>query len=599
MSRKTFNPSDWSDIQPPDPDAAKPDSGPLTPSLPHAVTSGAERDIEQITRRIEAAAADIAPTYAEWRDLGFALADALGEGGRTYYQRISRFYPEYSESGTDRQYTACLHAHGHGITVKTLFHLARKAGISIQAAVPDSRKNGPGFPESPKSSKSPAGDLGEMEEMPTFSQEIAGSLPSFLSQVVSHADSPEDADLLLLGALTVFSSCLPNIRGIYDGREVFPNLFLFVAAQASAGKGRLSLCRHLVGPIHQKKREQYAAEMERYKRQLADFVVNKKKTDAEQPAEPPFRTLFIPANSSSTAVYQTLNDNGGAGLIFETEGDTLANTFKSDFGNYSDGFRKAFHHETISYNRRKDKEFVELSQPRLSALLSGTPRQIQTLIPDAENGLFSRFIFYCRNVRIEWKDVFAVRETALDSFFEHLGKRFSDLHQFLQSSQPLLFVLSDAQQADFNAFFGRIQHEYASVFGLDILASVRRLGLIAFRIAMILTSLRIYDGKTMEGCLVCGDSDYRTTITMVGVLLQHTAKVLGLLSAAGTDAPAGAPALARQKFLECLPPEFDRQAYLAVAGKLGIPAKTAEKHISRFCATGRLKHTAHGHYAKV
>ncbi|MBR5028576.1 MAG: hypothetical protein IKX51_05080 [Bacteroidales bacterium] len=70
-------------------------------------------------------------------------------------------------------------------------------------------------------------------------------------------------------------------------------------------------------------------------------------------------------------------------------------------------------------------------------------------------------------------------------------------------------------------------------------------------------------------------------------------------SAAGTDAPAGAPALARQKFLECLPPEFYRQAYLAVAGKLGIPAKTAEKHISRFCATGRLKHTAHGHYAKV
>ena len=107
-------------------------------------------------------------------------------------------------------------------------------------------------------------------------------------------------------------------------------------------------------------------------------------------------------------------------------------------------------------------------------MLSGTPRQIQTLIPDAENGLFSRFIFYFRNVRIEWKDVFAVRETALDSFFEHLGKRFSDLHQFLQSSQPLLFVLSDAQQADFNAFFGRIQHEYASVFGLDILASVRR-----------------------------------------------------------------------------------------------------------------------------
>jgi hypothetical protein len=43
--------------------------------------------------------------------------------------------------------------------------------------------------------------------------------------------------------------------------------------------------------------------------------------------------------------------------MFETEGDTLAQTFKSEHGNYSDGFRKAFHHEKISYLRRKDREF--------------------------------------------------------------------------------------------------------------------------------------------------------------------------------------------------------------------------------------------------
>lgn len=71
--------------------------------------------------------------------------------------------------------------------------------------------------------------------------------------------------------------------------------------------------------------------------------------------------LFIPANSSATAVYQVLNDNGGQRLMFETEGDTLANT--SDYCNYSDGFRKAFHHETISYKRRKDREYVNIRNP--------------------------------------------------------------------------------------------------------------------------------------------------------------------------------------------------------------------------------------------
>gem|GEM_PF-6837602 len=36
--------------------------------------------------------------------------------------------------------------------------------------------------------------------------------------------------------------------------------------------------------------------------------------------------LFIPANSSATAVYQVLGDNGGIGLMFETEGDTQTYT---------------------------------------------------------------------------------------------------------------------------------------------------------------------------------------------------------------------------------------------------------------------------------
>lgn len=58
--------------------------------------------------------------------------------------------------------------------------------------------------------------------------------------------------------------------------KCFPNLFLFVTAQASAGKGRLSFCRHLVEPIHRQLREQYVAEMEQYKRQQAEYVANKK-----------------------------------------------------------------------------------------------------------------------------------------------------------------------------------------------------------------------------------------------------------------------------------------------------------------------------------
>lgn len=191
-------------------------------------------------------------------------------------------------------------------------------------------------------------------------------------------------------------------------------------------------------------------------------------------------------------------NNKGIGLIFETEGDTLAQTFKSEHGNYSDGFRKAFHHEIISYNRRKDREFVELETPRLSALLSGTPKQVSPLIPNAENGLFSRFIFYYMNIKPIWKDVFAGDDSqTLDDYFRHLGNQFFDFYKTLQQqSAPLRFCFTGTQQQTFNAHFSQAQNQYLYLCGLDYLATVRRLGLITFRIAMILTALRCYGHRT-------------------------------------------------------------------------------------------------------
>src|SRR5690606_28751057 len=118
-------------------------------------------------------------------------------------------------------------------------------------------------------------------------------------------------------------------------------------------------------------------------------------------------------------------DNEGRGIIFETEGDTLSNAFKSDHGNYSDGFRKAFHHESISYYRRTGHEFVEIDKPCISTVLAGTPMQVATLIPNAENGLLSRFIFYYMNSEPVWTDVFApAKENGLDEHFNQLGAEF-------------------------------------------------------------------------------------------------------------------------------------------------------------------------------
>src|SRR5574344_1489762 len=298
MSKKTFNPTDWQPT--------------IQNSTQHVEPShvAANDDLELIVKRIESSATDIAPNYADWRDLGFALADALGESGRNYYHRLSRFYPSYSQSETDKQYSACLASHGHGVTIKTLYHLAKSSGVDVSVKKQINQKNHINH-------SSDIGDMEDLDEMqetnlPTFSDEIYTDLPGLLQKVVAKSNSPEDRDLLLLGSLVVISACLPKVYGIYAEREVYPNLFLFVTAQASAGKGRLTLCRKLVDPIHKALREVSRLEFEEYQKTLTEYAAAKNKTDVERPKEPPVKMLVIPANNSATGLFQILNDNNGS-----------------------------------------------------------------------------------------------------------------------------------------------------------------------------------------------------------------------------------------------------------------------------------------------
>jgi hypothetical protein len=614
MSKKTFNPAEWTETNKTESKATtsnKPvQSTTLSPS-PLGEGSGvrSESDIETITQRIESTSVDIAPNYADWRDLGFALAEELGESGRAYYHRLSRFYQDYNSTEADKQFDACLKAHGNGVSIKTFYHLAKAAGVNVGIQkVSTKSQNTAKLSPSPlgeglgvRSDKAETGETSENEtntQLCSFPSEIFDQLPDLLRRITVKGTSPEDKDILLLGSLVSMSSCLPNVYGVYAEREVFANLFLFVTAQASAGKGRLTLCRKLVEPIHKALREQNKAEFEIYQRELTEFAAAKgDKVNMEKPQEPTLKMLVIPANNSATGLFQILNDNKGKGLIFETEGDTLAQTFKSEHGNYSDGFRKAFHHETITYNRRKDREFVEIDMPRLSALLSGTPRQVSTLIPNAENGLFSRFIFYFMNIRYEWKDVFAGESgQTLDHYFDHLGDQFHELYKCLQSQdKPMRFCLTISQQKQFNSYFEQTQIQYIELCGEDYIGTVRRLGLITFRIAMILTALRIMDNGELKSPLVCSDTDFNIAMEMVKVLVQHAAHVFQQLPA---DTATKVQPNQKQQFLNMLPAEFDRQTYLAVADKLKIPAKTAEKQIARFAKTGLINHYAQNQYRK-
>ncbi len=570
---KIFNPKDWLAVPEQKEKPKKP--------IKNRETTVVANDIETYISALEQSGIDVTNTYEKWRDIGFSISEEYGEVGRDYFHRISKNYSSYDHKECDEQYNKCLQAKGHGISIATLYHHLHQVGIK------------------PQQQQQVVEVLQQSEEvkqpLPTIPTTVYNNIPTFLQQVVQPSSSNEERDILLLGALTAFSACFPKLFGIYDQRKVFSNLYLFVTAPASAGKGRLNQIKNLVNPVHKQKRDQAKTLKQQHQAEMVTYNMNKGKSETmEKPGKPPERMLFIPANNSVTGVYQLISDNEGRGLIFETEGDTLAQAFKSDYGNYSDGFRKAFHHETISYYRRTDREYVDIERPCLSTVLSGTPKQIQALVPSAENGLFSRFMFYYMNIKPTWKNVFHTDiANGLDEYYNQLGKDFFELYKTLKNNPAIEVRLTTEQQQKFNVFFEKLQTKYLNLQPDDYIATVRRLGLVSFRIMMLFSVFRIMEDGDVNQVRYCEDIDFENTLKIISVLVKHSSKVFNDLPIEQKQVKR---ANRKERFLETLPNKFSRQEYLNIADKHKIPHKTAEGYITKFVYAGLIHREAHNNY---
>src|SRR5690606_32372956 len=124
----------------------------------------------------------------------------------------------------------------------------------------------------------------------------------------------------------------------------------------------------------------------------------------------------------------------------------MGNVLKQDWGSYSDLLRKAFHHEQVSYSRKTGKEWIEIKKPRLSVALAGTPGQVEGLIRSAEDGLFSRFLFYTFKSDVVWIDAGpTIGGVNLSRHFEYLSEKVFSFVEFLNSQPEIQFHLTTDQ----------------------------------------------------------------------------------------------------------------------------------------------------------
>lgn len=552
-------------------------------------------DVEIIIKRLESSHTDITANYTDWRDIGFAFADELGESGREYFHRVSRYCPDYSRSACDKQYNNCLKARGHGVTIKTFFHLAQQAGISL---VTTPFKQNSSAPKESVSTSKPISEDATADEVvfntPQIPSEIYNQLPEILKESADMFQDAIEKDVFLIGAISVISGCLPNVQGIYFDEPVSAHLYSFITAPAGSGKGKLKWAKYFGLKIHKSMVEHSIRAKEEYEQELDNYNnLNKnQRQDVERPKEPKRKMFYIPANSSSSAFIQALSDNDFKGIIFETEADTLAGTLKQDWGNFSDVLRKAFHHESTNMFRRKDNEHIEVEDPHLAIALSGTPKQVHNMMPDVENGLFSRFLYYAFEDYSDFKNPFVSHQKVnYTDFFDTKGEQMYEIFQILNSQQaPIQFSFTAEQGEVFTKQFNTLYKRNRMLLGNDFNANSRRLGLVTFRIAMVLRTLRILEDGDYSNPLICNETDFQTAIQIAFTLEKHAIAVFQNL-------PNNDLKGIKLKFYNALPDNFNRQGYLAVAKELDIKDKTAEKYIGQFKENGLLNHE-HNKYSK-
>lgn len=401
----------------------------------------------------------------------------------------------------------------------------------------------------------------------------AGQLPTSLEQALRLTDNAPMRDMLLLSLLTNLGYALPAMRCMHGvPRHTYgPDLMTMVLAPAASGKGIMNYGRRLLAGI-----------------------------------EGNHQQVYIPANTSGSALMSTMQLFDGRGIIMATELDTLSQTLRSSYGQFSDVLRCLFEHETVSQLRRSHNEFIEIRDPHVSVLLSGTLNQLRPLIKNRENGLMSRFSCYVVQNRLDFNDdVWGEEDDAPTTDAEARFTRFADevaaRYQWMCKQQhTCFFKLTDEQRQTVKRMFRSEFDNYVREYGSDFDQSLKRMPVIMKRIGMILAGLRLDMSQPMPEQVYCSDDDFKTMLLMGHKLLMHAAMVYDMLPEVKQNdyAPVSGSLQARQ-FFDMLPWEFSKSFADDQARVLGLSVKTTNNWLTFWTQSNVLQRVKHGVYSKV
>jgi hypothetical protein len=362
-----------------------------------------------------------------------------------------------------------------------------------------------------------------------FDEKIYKRSPQVLQELVDLVDQTEEKEVVYFTALMQLGVLFPNRCFRYFNNTYYPNLYGYILGEAASFKGKAKIIRTALKPYQQRVDEIYK---ERSDQRTTAINYNKSNKDAStkmEVAKVPDLNFFFDGNTSSAAMLKAMQDSPVLNL-FETEGDTITKTWKTDWGNYSDILRKAFEHESLYSLKKNGAEEnllrIRIERPKLSVLVSSTENQMRKVLngDETENGLMSRFLFYIVQNDKKWYNGW---DANTDVDIEGILKnRVSPDTWMLWTTQPdIYFHMSKEAYQYHQEYFNWVNDNWPDEL-FQIISLVRRSGTACARIALLLEELQNLDNGKKRGGLVArsysvsGES-MLLAIDIMKVLLQH------------------------------------------------------------------------------
>ncbi|MDV3931883.1 hypothetical protein CMT76_14280 [Elizabethkingia anophelis] len=427
---------------------------------------------------------------------------------------------------------------------------------------------------------------------PYIPEKVYKNLPKILKEVTDNF-SGREKDIVLTSTLAALGCAIPNVYGIYGGNEVFPQLYIAIIAPPASGKGSMMKSQLIIQKIHNAiiGKEVSWGEFQ------SDEVPNETKEEDDKKNKktnkPDYKLKIVPANISSAQLLHYMNKVNDGMLMIESEADTLGIMIKQDWGNYSDILRKAFHHEPVSISRKVDDTYIVVEKPKLSLAISGTPLQLKPIINQSENGLLSRFIVYTFSEISSFKNVFSNEGKGINNNLNKIAEKVLDIYNKLkQRRSSLEFELTPNQIERFLKYFEDKHNTSVRNEPEGFISNIHRLGLIFFRVAMIIAVYRAPDTLYNANKLYISNKDFILCIRLLNIYFEHSLFNFREIDIYGNISEN------ELKLLNSLPDEFTTENVINKAEELGYSKRSIHYKLSNWKKSRIINKIKNGKYQK-